>query len=281
MRMGIWDMAYISLIHYTGDLLAVSVTNKCRIECSHCGFSCTNKMNKKIDLEQVEKACKLFDQNRKLLWKPSLALYGGEPMEFPEHCKKIADLARKYRLNVILVTSGFWTMDPVLIDYVNNEIRPDYIAMSVNDNCNKKGVVDVNAVADYMNAWYKPKVLIVNWWVNEAINNKITKQLRNRLKKWYLTIGGHAYAVGRGRTDSNTIDPPQKCFSCGFLLREDGTLQINCMRGGEACRPFKYTHIDELDFHKFKEVIKKGIEIRGKRCCNEWETDYGVLKWTY
>ena len=243
----------------------IKITNNCHVGCRHC-YEPTEEY-------VADDGCNM-DWVRKMLqdpWCESVCLQGGEPMEFPEKCKEVCDIAREAGLNPMLVTSAFWAGDDKMVDYVLNEIKPFFLTISVN-----KWLAEKVPIVEYVNKLcklveHRDDMIIFGssafshpytYHLQQPPNiDDVQPEFKGLIKYPMFRTPVPLSPSGRGQVLASecedtrvTSDEPFICSFGGVFLNPDGTLYSNCQNGWQGCR---FGHINDYGEHPISEINEK------------------------
>ncbi len=235
------DLADLAMNDYNRLTFEIIITKKCNSNCPHCFMegSQDGVITKDIIDIALEKCKKLKDDN----W---IELFGGEPMLEPELCAYTSQKAHELGLKVSLYTNGYWGNSQKLMEYVCNEIKPDFILMSI-DDFHTIPDSSIMSILEFFNNGNTPKIGISA--VKDHCSKLETKFLPAfpDLNVYYIRL----HEVGKSvKYENNEKD---YCRIEGWIICPDGDVRMACEKGYKACRA---GNIKTLDIVKAYDTIK-------------------------
>lgn len=214
------DLAMNDYYRYTFEFI---ITKRCNSNCPHCFMEGNQDgvITKDIIDIALEKCKQLKDDN----W---IELFGGEPMLEPELCAYTSQKAHEMGLKVSLYTNGYWGNSQRLMEYVSNEIKPDFILMSIDDFHTTPNESIMNILKFFDND-ETPKVGISA--IKDHCSNLQTIFLPAfpYLNVYYVQL----HEVGKSKDYEN--NEKDYCRIEGWIICPDGDVRMACEKGYNAC----------------------------------------------
>jgi pyruvate-formate lyase-activating enzyme len=235
-----YELALNGLNRYTFEIV---ITKRCNSNCQHCyiGGNQSGTISKDIIDIALEKCKQLKSDN----W---IELFGGEPMLEPDLCIYAAQKAHSMGLKVSMYTNGYWGNSEKLIKIVSEEIKPDFILISVDD---------------YHTIPYEHIIKILKYFDNNNTPKVGISSIKNHNSKLYEIILPifpklNIYSLqlhGVGKSLEYEKNGNDFCRMEGWLICPDGDVRMACEIGYNAC---KAGNIKTLDINNaFNEIKDK------------------------
>jgi organic radical activating enzyme len=167
-----------------------------------------------------------------------LIISGGEPMLHPKMCQYICDKCRENNVISVLYSNGFWGDDSDLIDRVKNEIKPDYLGLSIDKVHNAQIPVNTvyNIVDEFMDENIQTKVYF---------NHVVQAGFHSKLPTKYSEIFCQPIEMFQ------TIPDSKVCTRLGYELLPNGMVEAFCEK-----KKHHPCYVGKLSL-SMKEIIKK------------------------
>lgn len=261
------------------SIIKIRITDGCNLRCRFCYVE---NSSKPVCLKNFDWVDRLVRQD----FFKSVAILGGEPTLFPEACKKVADIARKYNKPSVLFTNGVQLMKDDIFDYFVNEVKPPVIQMSYNKYIKEQ--VDLVSMAKTLAAKFE-KIPDIYFTFNLIIDNHHLEAFDYFVKNGNyrapykpelfadieeeLGVKCHKFLIpfiepscdNYDKSDLIEYEIPKGMLHCDmqFALTPDGYIVYDCAAGDFPETHFK--HIDEITTDNPVEEI-----MRRKRQENEY-----------
>lgn len=239
--------------------LIVKFTYKCDAKCAICIEDSSIDKTELLPLNLIEK---VFTEVKDM--EIDMGLQGGEVLLFPEYCKEICDMWRsinKYG-RTHMITNGFWGKDPKLIDYVENEIKPELIGISV-DKWHQQWI-PISSINNILSRLENNPNIWVHLFQIFSKNYPVVKnqsELGIKCNKKLFILGNALHYWGRGKkVIDEGDDAPNKrefkgeriqCDNFGLSLHPDGTIHSNCPAESAGCS------FGKIENTNIKEIFEK------------------------
>jgi hypothetical protein len=263
------ERAYKTIQHGMNlRFLIVKFTNRCNADCSICIEDSTNNKTDLLSLDLIEK---VFKECTNL--DIDMGLQGGEVMLYPEYCKEIYDMWRKYNKYKLthMISNGFWGDNLDLIDYMKNDLKPDLLMLTT-DKWHQKFVPlsKINIILDHLKD--DP---IINVGIFQIVSKKYPLKTPKELGLNYediFTLPNRLHYHGRGINIKKENDdvPSMKyynneklgCDNFGLSLHPDGTIGSNCPAEMFGCNFGKIAENNIVDI--FENLGRPVIKYTGE-----------------
>jgi hypothetical protein len=111
----------------SGKHIIFFISRNCNFRCAHCIQGSKEAINNEI--LSTETIDRVFAQ----IWDSSflISICGGETLLYPELVKYICQKAREKHITTLISSNGFYWNDKNLLNYIKNEIMPNYLRLSI------------------------------------------------------------------------------------------------------------------------------------------------------
>jgi len=214
------------------------VTSKCNYKCSFCLLKKRGILNNDsypncISKEVIDHLFKILDKRNDVV-----VISGGECTLYMEMLQYICDKCREHNKISIIYSNGWWGNNEYIIEKFINEISPNYIALSFNNEMNLKSIENILER-------FKDKSIKTRIYFNMLIGHYVKKG----------EVPDIFYKVGYTNilSENSPRDLPVMCNMDGIRVMPDGTVEAYCNAdcNKNICKFGKIT-----DYNSVNEIMK-------------------------
>jgi organic radical activating enzyme len=234
----------------------VWITSKCNYSCTFCMLRKRKILNTSEYPDCISK--ETIDQLFNIMSKKNdvVVISGGECTLYPDMCQYICDKCRETNRISIIYSNGWWGDNLNMIERMKNHIKPNYIALSFNDQMNLNRI-------EHILEEFKDEKVFTRIYFNMLIKHYPDK---NKLPDIFRRVG-----YTKILSENTPTDYPIICNMDGIRLMPNGTVEPYC----NADCSKKICKFGKISDYNSTDEIKKLKPTKGS--CILKTDKYGII----